>query len=210
MKIGFTEADPRRRIVNISTAHWAKMELVSFFDGDRKAEKSLHRRFAAARIRGEWFDVTPEIEEFLKSCPAPPPRKTNKFADRGDKYLAKVRAIWFDKSIVSDNAAGKKAGVHYHVLKRHFGPSGRDTDGRQAQQQAAIDTAKKRTDDGRCKVERLFELWGSGLSIADVVKQSRWPRSSIFRHFAILGITRAMARLEMENRRKAKRASRKK
>jgi hypothetical protein len=40
-----------------------------------------------------------------------------------------------------------------------------------------------------------------------VVKKSGWPRSSIYRHFKQLQITREMARLEMANRRKAKRKS---
>jgi hypothetical protein len=75
-----------------------------------------------------------------------------------------------------------------------------------ARRQAGIDTAKKRTDDGRCSKERLFELWGGGLKMDEIVRESGWPRQTIYTHFQRLQITRGMAKLEMENRRKAKRA----
>jgi hypothetical protein len=68
---------------------------------------------------------------------------------------------------------------------------------------AALNTAKKRTADGRCSKARLFELWGSSDDIAGVVSKSGWPQSSIYRHFKLSGVTRELARLEMANRRKA-------
>lgn len=74
-----------------------------------------------------------------------------------------------------------------------------------ARRQAAIDTARKRTDDGRCSPERLFELWGSRIKTAELVSKSGWPQATIYKHFARLGITREQAGVELANRRKAKR-----
>ena len=74
-----------------------------------------------------------------------------------------------------------------------------------ARRQAAIDTARKRTGDGRCSAEKLFELWGSAKNKDEVAAESGWPLSSIYAHFKKLNIRREDARLEMANRRKAKR-----
>ena len=32
------------------------------------AERELHKRFAGARIKNEWFRLTPELQNFIASC----------------------------------------------------------------------------------------------------------------------------------------------
>ena len=41
--------------------------MYSTIDGGREAEWVLHRRFAHARIRGEWFRPVPELFEYIAS-----------------------------------------------------------------------------------------------------------------------------------------------
>lgn len=61
VKIGFSIA-PYERVANLQTAHWDKLELLAKVAGTEADERTYHDRFAAARIRGEWFSRTPEIE----------------------------------------------------------------------------------------------------------------------------------------------------
>ena len=42
-----------------------KIEVISIFDGARKEEQELHRRFKRERVSGEWFEFSEDIKSFL-------------------------------------------------------------------------------------------------------------------------------------------------
>jgi hypothetical protein len=54
-----------RRVATLQTASPAPLVLLACMDGDRQAEARLHRRFASARVRGEWFRPVPALLRFL-------------------------------------------------------------------------------------------------------------------------------------------------
>lgn len=61
VKIGIA-ADPRARIASLQTGHYEPLTLLAVTAGGREAEVAYHARFASARLHGEWFARTPEIE----------------------------------------------------------------------------------------------------------------------------------------------------
>lgn len=132
------------------------------------------------------------------------------FGDNRDDIAERVKAVRAQGADIVEIGSGRLCGDGAVMLAEALQKLARMTPGRKAMMQAAIDTARKRTDDGRCNPQKLFELWGSSADIIEVARKSGWPQATIYRHFKRQGITRAMARLEMENRRKAKRTSRKK
>lgn len=54
VKIGWT-SDVMRRVAELRKLSRAPVELVACFPGNKPTELSLHARFAAQRIDGEWF-----------------------------------------------------------------------------------------------------------------------------------------------------------
>lgn len=64
VKIG-RSTKPYERIADLSTAHHHKLELLATIDGGSKEEKALHRKFAALRIKGEWFRYSAELSKFI-------------------------------------------------------------------------------------------------------------------------------------------------
>lgn len=65
VKIGFarTRLGVKRRIRSFQTHTVEQLYLRAVVPGDREDEALLHRRFAAARVRGEWFTPVPELVE---------------------------------------------------------------------------------------------------------------------------------------------------
>jgi hypothetical protein len=43
-----------------------EMTLLGVTDGGRSVERGLHQRFARYRIRGEWFSLSDEIQQFIR------------------------------------------------------------------------------------------------------------------------------------------------
>jgi hypothetical protein len=70
-KIGFA-IDVAKRISSLQTGSASALELVLTMKGDVERERQLHARFAANRVRGEWFDLgQAEIEELKALIPPP-------------------------------------------------------------------------------------------------------------------------------------------
>ena len=68
VKIGCTSHFPSR-IGDLESGSPLPLELLSFFnclDDPAPLELAMHERFAASRLHGEWFRVTPEMLEFLR------------------------------------------------------------------------------------------------------------------------------------------------
>lgn len=65
VKIGFTRGDVQKRATTIQAASGCDLTIVGQFQGTMADEKATHERFAAARIRGEWFRRTSEIAAWI-------------------------------------------------------------------------------------------------------------------------------------------------
>lgn len=64
VKIGLAD-DPYRRLVALQCASPFELRLLGGFEGGRGEELKLHKMFAHARIRGEWFEPTEELLAFV-------------------------------------------------------------------------------------------------------------------------------------------------
>jgi hypothetical protein len=65
LKVGLSENNPRSRIGGIQTSCPGDIIVEAIVHGDRSDERMWHERFAPYHMRGEWFRITPEIEDVL-------------------------------------------------------------------------------------------------------------------------------------------------
>jgi hypothetical protein len=61
IKIGIA-ARPTDRLKGLQTGHHERLELLATCQGGQELERAYHKRFAARRLNGEWFERCPEIE----------------------------------------------------------------------------------------------------------------------------------------------------
>jgi hypothetical protein len=73
VKIGYTAGDPKIRRNKIRADCPTPVALEAVLDGHRDLEQSLHERFHAARVCGEWFIITAEIEALILEHRVPTP-----------------------------------------------------------------------------------------------------------------------------------------
>jgi predicted component of type VI protein secretion system len=66
VKIG-TSRNPAARIRELSVASATGLRLLTQEEGGRRDELELHRRFADARMHGEWFQPVPELLEYIRA-----------------------------------------------------------------------------------------------------------------------------------------------
>ena len=64
IKIGLAK-NPKRRLVVIQVNHYERLVLRCVMDGDRDAERDLHKRFAHCWRIGEWFEPSDDLMEFM-------------------------------------------------------------------------------------------------------------------------------------------------
>jgi hypothetical protein len=69
-KIGRT-SQPDKRPLTVAGNCPINLEVIVVIEVDnmRKAEAELHSRFGSKRLRGEWFDLSPEDVELVKGYP---------------------------------------------------------------------------------------------------------------------------------------------
>lgn len=65
VKIGFTGADPRRRLRELQVGNAHRLELVGSIPGCMDMEADLHARLERSRASGEWFRRTPDVESVI-------------------------------------------------------------------------------------------------------------------------------------------------
>jgi hypothetical protein len=96
IKIG-TAVDVSGRLKTLQTGSAEPLELLCSVPGDKDAELRLHRRFAADRLRGEWFRVTPELMGLINAlraadlAPGPGPTEWDRFRAKAGAVEARVR-----------------------------------------------------------------------------------------------------------------------
>jgi hypothetical protein len=65
VKIGFTSGSPYVRLKALQTGAPADLVLMACVPGTVETEQHYHRKYAAQRVRGEWFEGSPELLEEL-------------------------------------------------------------------------------------------------------------------------------------------------
>jgi hypothetical protein len=60
VKIGFTSSWGLR-LSTLQTGNHEELRVRAIVAGDRDDEERMHEKFARTRIRGEWFEATPEL-----------------------------------------------------------------------------------------------------------------------------------------------------
>jgi len=70
IKIGVA-VDVKSRVSNIQVGRPDRVLLIATEEGGREKERELHRRFATARIDGEWFTATEELLRYIENLSRP-------------------------------------------------------------------------------------------------------------------------------------------
>lgn len=66
VKIGIAE-DPEVRLRAMQTGSPFELRILATSEGGRSVESALHKKFAASRSHGEWFEPCDELMEFIRS-----------------------------------------------------------------------------------------------------------------------------------------------
>jgi hypothetical protein len=74
VKIGMARV-PERRLRELQTSHPAKLTILATCEGGHEREQGYHRKFAAHRLHGEWFERCPEIEAEIARLTTPTPER---------------------------------------------------------------------------------------------------------------------------------------
>lgn len=61
VKIGFTGGDPAERLRGLQTGCPHRLELIAVIPGGESDEGRWHEDYAADRVNGEWFRLTPRL-----------------------------------------------------------------------------------------------------------------------------------------------------
>ena len=67
VKIGFSD-DVSKRVAQLQTSSPYNLDVLCIIEGDYDKEKELHELFKQYSARGEWFYLSEEILEYIKSC----------------------------------------------------------------------------------------------------------------------------------------------
>jgi T5orf172 domain. len=70
VKIGMAN-DVRRRLNDLQVGSPIELQLIGIMLGGRTVELRLHERFKAHRLNGEWFRLSPELEQFIDDVASP-------------------------------------------------------------------------------------------------------------------------------------------
>jgi hypothetical protein len=68
VKIGYTATPVRQRVHGMQANCPHSLRVLGTMVGDEHFEHELHRRFGRFRLRGEWFELTPEIRSFVDAA----------------------------------------------------------------------------------------------------------------------------------------------
>lgn len=66
IKIGYS-TDPRGRLSNLRVSSPLEITVLRVIEGTVADERELHNRFAAQRVRGEWFKREGELAEWIEA-----------------------------------------------------------------------------------------------------------------------------------------------
>lgn len=70
IKIGYADW-PKKRLKELQVGNPRELRIIGLLlTDDHREESRMHRRFAAHRLRGEWFRPAPELVEFIDNMVA--------------------------------------------------------------------------------------------------------------------------------------------
>jgi hypothetical protein len=102
VKIGYS-GDPEQRLSTLQIASHKKLVILGVIPGDISVEHRLHETFDAARLDGEWFDLTDDIraliETSVQSWVPLPKRRWVSMPSTGktllaEKEIGQARRLW--------------------------------------------------------------------------------------------------------------------
>lgn len=67
VKIGYTRNNLQQRFHTIQAHSPVALELEFCCEGSKAEEFAIHERFAASRERGEWFNISHELDDFMRA-----------------------------------------------------------------------------------------------------------------------------------------------
>lgn len=116
VKIGMAK-NPEARLKDHQCGHWEELKIIRLWEGGRKEERMLHKKFSDLHIRGEWFSLSKvmfgdvglsviphqeknDIKKYLASkCPVPAkasiPEYKRGWTPEQKAKLSIVRAAFF-------------------------------------------------------------------------------------------------------------------
>lgn len=96
VKIGYA-FDPVHRYKHLRIFSPVELTLEGAIPGGRDKERELHRQFALARVRGEWFKLTPGLQAEIDASTRP------------EKFTWAAVRVWRAKLAKEDEARERKA-----------------------------------------------------------------------------------------------------
>lgn len=96
IKIGKSK-EPKGRLRRLQTASHSRIRLLAVVQGYDMVEAQMHRRFAASRIRGEWFKPTHELLAFIEGIHAANVGQAGAFASAEVGRLREEKAELLDE-----------------------------------------------------------------------------------------------------------------
>lgn len=67
IKIGWTAGPPKMRLDMLQTGCPAPLRILAAIPGTEAKEQAIHDKFAHIRQRGEWFEATTELRDYIKN-----------------------------------------------------------------------------------------------------------------------------------------------
>ena len=96
VKIGYAY-NPVARWRHLRTSSPIELTLEGAIPGGFTEERGLHKRFALARVRGEWFKLTPQLQAEIDASTRP------------EKYTWASVRLWLKGLVDADEAIERKA-----------------------------------------------------------------------------------------------------
>jgi hypothetical protein len=100
VKIGFATNVPSR-VASLQTGNHLELSVQETFSSYVEAEKMIHERFAKDRVRGEWFNLTYEIEELWEDIWDYQGRNATNDGT-AKSHLANMPKVFFELDVVAD------------------------------------------------------------------------------------------------------------
>ena len=65
IKIGYTTNNPEKRLIGLQTGNPIELKLALVTVGDKRHEYKLHSMFNDHHVRGEWFYLSKQIQQYM-------------------------------------------------------------------------------------------------------------------------------------------------
>lgn len=98
VKIGFSERDVYGRLRTLQTGCPGLLTLLGVVNGTKQDDKAWRKRFAAARVRGEWFRAVPELLQAIEDAKESQEEDIKRRIQKLQEELSGVKG-WSDEEI---------------------------------------------------------------------------------------------------------------